>query len=124
MTEIKITEGDSLGQIKVDSNPRPMPKGPPPALQMNDRIKKTDTQSLDDEFFEGKFEDIIERMNLYRKDGWDGIEIKYNYESTGYQLYKERWETEEEYKARKAKESSGKERRRKKYEELKREFET
>jgi hypothetical protein len=33
MAEIKITEGESLGQIKVDEPRRPMPKGPPPALQ-------------------------------------------------------------------------------------------
>jgi hypothetical protein len=30
---IKITEDKSLGQIKVDSNPRLMPKGAPPALK-------------------------------------------------------------------------------------------
>jgi len=57
---------------------------------VNDRIIKTETQDLDDEFFEGTFDDIIKRLNQCRKDGWDGIEIKYNYESTGHHLYKER----------------------------------
>lgn len=90
---------------------------------MEDRIKKNETQDLNDEFFEGNFDEIIKRLNQCRKDGWDGIEVKYNYESTGYHLYKERLETDEEYKARKVKDSSAKEKRRKKYEELKKEFE-
>jgi len=86
------------------------------------RKKVKTTQVIDDEVFEGTFEKIIERMEHYRKEGWDGIELRYNYESTSYQLYEERLETEEECKERESKETSAKERRRKKYEELKKEF--
>lgn len=90
---------------------------------MKDKIKKKETHSLDDDFFEGTFDKIIESLEYYRQKGWDGIEVNYNYESTGYRLYKERLETDEEYNERKSKDSRAKEARRKKYEELKKEFE-
>lgn len=90
---------------------------------MKDKIKKTETLILYDEFFEGTFDILIERLAGLQKEGWHGVEALYNYESTRYQLYKERWETDEEYKLRKAKDISAKEKRRKRYEELKKEFE-
>jgi hypothetical protein len=125
---VNYVEGNGFGTTEVEIHYCPfcgqkLDAQTPAKSDMKDKIKIISNQTLDDEFFSGTFDLIIERLESYRKDGWQGIEVLYDYENTGYQLYKERWETDEEYKKRKSKDIAAKEKRRKKYEELKKEFE-
>ena len=82
--------------------------------------------------FEGSLVDVISRLQSKLDDGWEGIEVQYSpYEGyEEYYLYKHRPETDKEYEKRmklleKLKENDlkAKERRRKEYEKLKKEFE-
>ena len=87
-------------------------------------IKETKTIYLSD--FEGKIDDMISQLQDWKNDGWEGLECDYYYESTVYELYKHRLETDEEYNHRMSNEKLMKERdeaqRRKQYEQLREEF--
>jgi hypothetical protein len=80
-----------------------------------------ETKSIDSYSFEGKLEDIIEMLQDWEKEGgWEGIEI---YDYNDCQLYKHREETDAEVERRTKAEEYDKERRRKEYEKLRKEFE-
>ena len=96
------------------------------------RIQVKETKSIDSYSFDGKLEDIIEMLQDWKnEDEWEGIEIEYDYENgNSYQLYKHCEETDKEYDKRmrllekeKSEKIKAKERRRKEYEKLKKEFE-
>jgi Tfp pilus assembly ATPase PilU len=92
------------------------------------RIQVKETTLIDRYIFEGKLEEIIEMLQDWKNEGeWEGIVIDYD-DETSYQLYKHREETDKEYDRRmkemqKAENLKAKERRRKEYEKLKKEFE-
>ena len=81
--------------------------------------------------FEGPLVDTISKLQSALDEGWEGIDMEYDYydEYQEYYLYKHRLETDKEYAKRmkelekkKAAELKAKERRRKEYEKLKKEF--
>lgn len=84
-------------------------------------IREAKTISLSD--LEGKINDIISKLADWRNEGWEGLDVDYYYESTTYDLYKHRLETDIEYNRRMYEEELLKSNRRKQYEKLKREFE-
>jgi hypothetical protein len=94
------------------------------------RIQVKETTSIDIYSFEGKLEDIISRLQSELDNGWEGIDIDYDYEDgNSYRLYKHRPETNKEYEKRmklleiqKTEKLQAKERRRKEFEKLKLEF--
>ena len=74
--------------------------------------------------FDGKLEDIIAMLQDWKEEGkWEGIEIDYDENGNSYQLYKHREETLVEVVRRTQAEEYDKERRRKEYEKLRKEFE-
>ena len=85
-----------------------------------------ETKRIDLSDLEGKIDDMISQLQDWKNDGWEGLEIYYDYDNTSYHLYKDRLETDEEYNHRMSNEKLMKERaeaqRRKQYEQLKREF--
>lgn len=85
-----------------------------------------ETKRIDLSDFEAKIDDMISQLQDWKNDGWEGLECDYHYESTFYELYKHRLETDGEYNLRMCHEKLMKERaeaqRRKQYEQLKREF--
>ena len=88
------------------------------------RIQVRETTSVDSYSFEGKLEDIIEMFQDWKEEGkWEGIEIDYYEDGNHYQLYKHREETDVEVERRTKAEEYDKERRRKEYEKLRKEFE-
>ena len=96
------------------------------------RIQVKETKSIDSYSFDGNLEDIIEMLQDWKNEGgWEGIEIEYDYENgNSYQLYKHCEETDKEYDKRmrllekeKSEKIKAKERRRKEYEKLRKEFE-
>ena len=96
------------------------------------RIQVRETKSIDSYSFDGNLEDIIEMLQDWKNEGyWEGIEIEYDYENgNSYQLYKHCEETDKEYDKRmrllekeKSEKIKAKERRRKEYEKLRKEFE-
>ena len=96
------------------------------------RIQVRETKSIDSYSFDGNLEDIIEMLQDWKNEGgWEGIEIEYDYENgNSYQLYKHCEETDKEYDRRmrllekeKSEKIKAKERRRKEYEKLRKEFE-
>ncbi len=93
------------------------------------QVKETQRSYLE---LEGSLVDIISKLQSALDEGWEGIEVQYSsYEGyEEYYLYKHRPETDKEYAKRmkelekkKAAELKAKERRRKEYEKLKKEFE-
>lgn len=98
---------------------------------MTERIQvKETTQYCGD--FSGKLEHIIMMLQDFKNEGeWEGIQVEYDYyDCPRYSLYKYRPETDEEYETRmkelkkqEEKELKAKDRRRKEYEKLKKEFE-
>ena len=93
------------------------------------QVKETEKYYRD---FEGPLESIISSLQSKLDDGWEGINIEYEgYDGCQeYCLYKHRPETNKEYEQRmkllekeKAEKLKAKERRRKQYEKLKKEFE-
>jgi len=89
----------------------------------SDKIMVKETLDLDERTLENNLEDVINSLRYYQSQGWEGLRSKYYGDYTGWELYKERPETDAEYKRRLASEQNDKERRRQKYEELKKEFE-
>jgi hypothetical protein len=96
------------------------------------RIQVRETKSIDSYSFDGNLEDILEMLQDWKNEGgWEGIEIEYDYENgNSYQLYKHCEETDKEYDRRmrllekeKSEKIKAKERRRKEYEKLRKEFE-
>ena len=96
------------------------------------RIQVRETKSIDSYSFDGNLEDIIEMLQDWKNEGnWEGVEIEYDYENgNSYQLYKHCEETDKEYDKRmrllekeKSEKIKAKERRRKEYEKLRKEFE-
>jgi len=97
---------------------------------MTARIQVKETKRVYWEF-EGSLVDIISQLQSALDEGWEGIDIEYDYGSCHeeYYLYKHRPETDKEYEKRmkllekeKAEKLKAKERRRKEYEKLKKEF--
>lgn len=88
------------------------------------QIRETKTIHLSE--LEGTLEEVMSKIQDWKNEGWEGLECDYQYESTYYELYKNRLETDEEYNLRMFQEQRAKERaeaqRRKQYEQLKREF--
>lgn len=80
---------------------------------------------------EGSLVDIISQLQSKLDDGWEGIDVEYDYDGyKDYYLYKHRPENDKEYEKRmkllekeKAEKLKAKERRRKEYEKLRKEFE-
>jgi transposase len=85
--------------------------------------------------FEGSLESIISQLQSELDEGWEGIETEYErdygdcHDHEVYYLYKHRPETDKEYDKRmkllekeKTEKLKAKERRRKEYEKLKKEF--
>ena len=94
--------------------------------------RKEKETAIIDAPFTGKFEDIISQLQDWKNEGnWEGVEIEYDYENgNSYQLYKHCEETDKEYDKRmrllekeKSEKIKAKERRRKEYEKLRKEFE-
>ena len=74
--------------------------------------------------FYGSIDNIISSLQRYKEQGWEGITYEYDYDNKKeYYVYKERFETDEEYNLRMSEEKSWKEYRLKQYETLKKEFE-
>lgn len=88
------------------------------------QIRETETIYFSD--LEGTFEEVMTKLQNWKNEGWEGLECNYHYEGTYYVLYRNRLETDEEYNLRMFQEQRAKERaeakRRKQYEQLKREF--
>ena len=89
-----------------------------------DRIMVKETLDVDERTLASNLQDVIDSLKYYQSQGWEGLEINYYGDSVGYELYKERPETDTEYNSRLKSEKLSKERRRQKYEELKKEFES
>ena len=101
--------------------------------QMTARIQVKETQRYWKDF-EGSLESIISSLQSDLDEGWEGIEMEYERDYGDdhevHYLYKHRPETDKEYAKRmkelekkKEKELTVKDRRRKEYEKLKKEFE-
>ena len=101
---------------------------------MTDRIQVKETEKYYGDF-EGCLESIISQLKLELDEGWEGIETEYErdygdcHDHEVPYLYKHREETDKEYEKRmkllekeKAEKLKAKERRRKEYENLKKEF--
>ena len=88
------------------------------------QIRKTKTIYLSD--FEGKIDDMISQLQDWKNEGWEGLDSDYVYDVNCYELYRNRLETDEEYNERMSQEKLIKERdeakRRKQYEQLRKEF--
>lgn len=88
------------------------------------QIRETESIYLSD--LEGTFEEVMTKLQNWKNEGWEGLECNYHYESSYYELYRNRLETDEEYNERMSQEQLMKERaeaqRRKQYEQLKKEF--
>ncbi len=82
-----------------------------------------ETLTLDERILENNLEDVINSLRYYQSQGWEGLRANYCGDYIGHELYKERPETDAEYNSRLKSEKLSKERRRQKYEELKKEFE-
>lgn len=86
----------------------------------------TETESIYPSDLEGTFEEVMTKLQNWKNEGWEGLECNYRYESTYYELYRNRLETDEEYNLRMFQEQRAKERaeaqRRKQYEQLREEF--
>ena len=102
---------------------------------MTKKIQVKETQRYYGDF-EGSLESIISQLKLELDEGWEGIETEYErdygdcHDHEVSYLYKHREETDKEYEKRmkllkkeKAEKLKAKERRRKEYEKLKKEFE-
>lgn len=89
----------------------------------SDKIMVKETLTLDERILENNLEDVINSLRYYQSQGWEGLQANYCGDYMGHELYKERPETDTEYKRRLTSEQNDKERRRQKYEELKKEFE-
>ena len=89
----------------------------------SDKIMVKETLTLDERILENNLEDIINSLRYYQSQGWEGLQANYCGDYIGHELYKERPETDVEYNSRLKSEKLSKERRRQKYEELKKEFE-
>lgn len=89
-----------------------------------DRIMVKETLALDNRTLETNLEDVIDSLKYYQSQGWKGLEIIHYGDYVGFELYKERPETDDEYNRRLESEKFYKEVRRRNYEELKKEFET
>lgn len=83
-------------------------------------IKETEYLSIED--FEGSIDEVITKLQEIKEDGWEGIEVNWNYESTSYYKYKHRLETDIEYNSRLCAAEFDKNKRREYYLELKKEF--
>ena len=80
-----------------------------------------ETEMINPYQFEGKLEEIIEMLQDWKNEGgWEGIVF---FNDCDYQLYKHREETDAEVERRTKAEEYDKERRRKEYEKLRKEFE-
>ena len=80
-----------------------------------------ETEMINPYQFEGKLEEIIEMLQDWKNEGgWEGIVF---FNDCDYQLYKHREETLVEVVRRTKAEEYDKERRRKEYEKLRKEFE-
>ena len=101
---------------------------------MTDRIQVKETEKYYGDF-EGSLESIISQLQSKLDDGWEGIVTEYErdygdcHDHEVPYLYKHRPETDKEYEKRmkllekeKAEKLKAKERRRKEYENLKKEF--
>ena len=101
---------------------------------MTDRIQVKETEKYYGDF-EGSRESIISQLQSKLDDGWEGIVTEYErdygdcHDHEVPYLYKHREETDKEYEKRmkllekeKAEKLKAKERRRKEYENLKKEF--
>ena len=83
-----------------------------------------ETEMINPYQFEGKLEEIIEMLQDWKNEGeWEGVENDYYEDGNDYQLYKHREETLVEVVRRTQAEEYDKERRRKEYEKLRKEFE-
>jgi hypothetical protein len=89
----------------------------------SDKIMVKETLTLDERILENNLEDVINSLRYYQSQGWEGLRANYCGDYIGHELYKERPETDAEYNSRLKSEKLSKERRRQKYEELKKEFE-
>jgi hypothetical protein len=88
-----------------------------------DRIMVKETLDVDERTLASNLQDVIDSLKYYQSQGWQGLQVNYCGDYMGFELYKERPETDTEYNNRLKSEKLSKERRRQKYEELKKEFE-
>ena len=91
------------------------------------KIKVRETMEIYPEgFLDRSLDDIIKLLEEYKKDDWEGILYALQYGGMDFYLYKDRVETDEEYKVRMEKlnreEDKRKKSRREMYEKLKKEF--
>jgi hypothetical protein len=90
------------------------------------QIRETETIYLSD--LEGTLEEVMTKLQDWKNEGWEGLEwsCDYQFDSTYYELYRNRLETDREYNLRMSNEKLMEERaeahRRKQYEELRKEF--
>lgn len=89
-----------------------------------DRIMVKETLDVDERTLASNLQDVIDSLKYYQSQGWQGLQVNYYGDYMGFELYKERSETDTEYNSRLKSEKLSKERRRQKYEELKKEFES
>lgn len=97
---------------------------------MTNRIQVKETNLVGVYSFEGTLENIIAMLQDWKEEGkWEGIDLGYYDDELLYHLYRHRPETDKEYEKRmkllekeKAEKLKAKERRRKEYEKLKKEF--
>jgi len=87
------------------------------------KIQVKETERFWDDF-QGPLEKIISLLQSELDDGWEGIEMENRgYDGVEYYVYKHRLETDKEYERRIKSLKKREEKRRKEYEELKKEFE-
>ena len=93
---------------------------------MTKKTERIQVRQVEPAFLEGNIDDMISQLQDWKNEGWEGLDSDYVYDVNCYKLYRNRLETDEEYKIRMFQEQRAKERaeaqRRKQYEELKREF--
>ena len=89
----------------------------------SEKLMVKETLSLDKRTLESNLQDVIDSLKYFQSQGWEGLQSYYYDEFMGFELYKERPETDNEYQIRLESEQFCKEARRRKYEELKKEFE-
>lgn len=97
---------------------------------MEKRILVKETNEIDLEIFTGKFKDLLVLIQEFIDKKWEGMELSRSYEYSEFIIYRYREENDEEYQTRieklkkqKIYEEKAKERRRKQYELLRKEFE-
>ena len=98
---------------------------------MTDRIIVKEQKAIRcDDFLNKTFREIIEVLNKYEDAGWHGIVYAVDYDTIDFYLYKHRLENDDEYNRRlnelaeeEIKSTRNKEKRRRMYEKLKKEFE-